>query len=59
MALMGTRDIGKGKAAAARLKDEGLRVEPVEPDVTCIDHIAGAKTYIESRFGRLDAPVNG
>jgi len=54
--LLGVRDLEKGARAVNEL--QGLNVTPVELDVTRAGHIAGAKEYIESRFGRLDVLVN-
>jgi len=57
-ALMGSRDLKKGRAIAGGLKSEGLPVEAVQLDVTRADHIAQVVAYIETRFGRLDILVN-
>lgn len=56
--LLGTRDEKRGAAAAEKLQDEGLDVQPVLLDVTNSDQIAGVRAMIENNFGRLDILVN-
>jgi len=56
--LMGARDDAKGKAAAERLKGEGIDARPVPLDVTKQDSIARAAQWIKAQFGRLDILVN-
>lgn len=52
------RNITKTRAAAALLRDEGLKVSPFQLDVTDIDSIATLLEEIEKTFGRLDILVN-
>lgn len=56
--LLGARDIAKATAAAQPLIASGLKVEPIELDVTNSAHIASAATMIQAKFGRLDILVN-
>lgn len=58
LVLMGARDLERGRAAAARLQEEGLEVEGVPLDMSSeADHRAAA-ALIEARFGHLDVLVN-
>ncbi len=56
--LLGARDIVKASAAAQPLIASGLKVEPIELDVTNSAHIASAAAMIQAKFGRLDILVN-
>ncbi len=56
--LLGARDIAKASAAAQPLIASGLKVEPIELDVTNSAHIASAAAMIQAKFGRLDILVN-
>lgn len=56
--LMGSRNETRGKAAAGKLKDDGLDVESVLLEVTNSDHIDTVKKYIEENYGKLDILVN-
>ena len=56
--LLGARDIAKAAAAAQPLIASGLKVEPIELDVTNSAHIASAAALIQAKFGRLDILVN-
>jgi NAD(P)-dependent dehydrogenase (short-subunit alcohol dehydrogenase family) len=56
--LMGARDPGRGNAAAARLKEEGLECLFVQLDVTDRASIRQAERYVARSFGRLDILVN-
>lgn len=56
--ILGSRDLEKGTAAAAKLADEGLQVIPRHLDVTDPDSIAQLATQVEQEFGRLDVLVN-
>jgi NAD(P)-dependent dehydrogenase (short-subunit alcohol dehydrogenase family) len=51
--LLGGRDAGRGRAAAAQ-----LGVEAITMDVTDEASIAAAVTHLEKAFGRLDVLVN-
>jgi NAD(P)-dependent dehydrogenase (short-subunit alcohol dehydrogenase family) len=56
--ILASRDEGRGRAAAEKLRAEGINVEPVRFDVTRPeDHQAIAK-HIEQRHGKLDILVN-
>jgi NAD(P)-dependent dehydrogenase (short-subunit alcohol dehydrogenase family) len=56
--LLGARSEKGGKEAAAKLKEEGLDVEFLLLDVSDEKTHAGAKSYIEEKFGRLDILIN-
>ncbi len=56
--LLGARDIAKATAAAQPLIASGLKVEPIELDVTNSAHIASAAAMIQAKFGRLNILVN-
>jgi NAD(P)-dependent dehydrogenase (short-subunit alcohol dehydrogenase family) len=57
--LLGSRDAQKGAEEAARLsKQNGLKVIPVQLDVTDQQSIDAAKLMVEERFGKLDVLVN-
>ena len=55
---LGSRDLGRGEAAAAKLQTQGIRVEVMELDVTKPTTIRAAADSISNRFGRLDVLVN-
>jgi len=56
--LVGARDEGRGKAAADKLKGEGIDARAVPLDVTNPDSIARTAQWIKDQFGRLDILVN-
>lgn len=56
--LLGARDEAKGKAAAAKLKAEGIDARAVKLDVVDAGDVEGAARWIEGEFGVLDALVN-
>jgi NAD(P)-dependent dehydrogenase (short-subunit alcohol dehydrogenase family) len=56
--LLAGRDAARTKAAADKLKAEGLSVEPIVLDVTKSDSIAKAVAEVESKYGHLDILVN-
>ena len=56
--LMGSRNPERGQAAAARLQDEKLSVEPITIDVTTDESIIAAADIVTSKFGRLDVLIN-
>ncbi|MFN7021385.1 MAG: SDR family oxidoreductase [Phycisphaerales bacterium] len=56
--LIGARDEGRGRAAADRLRAEGLDAHPITLDVTDRGSIDAAAASIAERFGRLDILVN-
>ena len=56
--LLTARDHGKGKAAAAALQDEGLKVEFYPLDVTDAESVQALTGHLEREVGRLDVLVN-
>jgi NAD(P)-dependent dehydrogenase (short-subunit alcohol dehydrogenase family) len=56
--ILGSRDLEKGTAAAAKLVDEGLQALPRQLDVADSDSITQLATQVEQEFGRLDVLVN-
>jgi NAD(P)-dependent dehydrogenase (short-subunit alcohol dehydrogenase family) len=57
--LLGSRDLGRGEAAAAELGTEtGGAVTAIQIDVTDLASIATAAERIRTEFGRLDLLVN-
>jgi NAD(P)-dependent dehydrogenase (short-subunit alcohol dehydrogenase family) len=58
MAVLASRDVGKGREAAAKLASEGLEPPAVELDVTNEDSIRAAVEEVLRLFGRIDVLVN-
>jgi NAD(P)-dependent dehydrogenase (short-subunit alcohol dehydrogenase family) len=57
--VIGSRDGGNGRAAAERLRSEGIAVvEAVRFDVTRPEDHATIARHLESRYGKLDILVN-
>ena len=56
--ILTARDPGKAGAAAAGLKEEGLKVVPAALDVTDARSVEEAARFVAERFGRLDVLVN-
>ncbi|HEV8003073.1 MAG TPA: SDR family NAD(P)-dependent oxidoreductase [Planctomycetaceae bacterium] len=57
--VLGSRDAGRGRAAADKLKSEGIEsVEPFQVDTTNHDDHKKVARHIEERYGRLDVLVN-
>jgi NAD(P)-dependent dehydrogenase (short-subunit alcohol dehydrogenase family) len=56
--LLTARDHGKGKAAAAALQDEGLKVEFYPLDVTDAQSVQALTGHLEREVGHLDVLVN-
>jgi NAD(P)-dependent dehydrogenase (short-subunit alcohol dehydrogenase family) len=56
--ILGARDAQKGDEAARSLQQGGLKVIPVQLDVTDQQSIDVAKLMVEERFGKLDVLVN-
>lgn len=56
--ILGSRDLAKGQEAARRVAEAGLRIFPQRLDVTDQKSINELKSWVEERFGRLDALVN-
>ncbi len=58
IAVLASRDLEKGKAAAAALASEGLDAPVVALDVTDADSIRAAVAEVLGLFGRIDVLVN-
>ncbi len=58
MSVLGSRDVGKGREAAAKLASEGLEAPAVELDVTNEQSIRAAVDEVLRLFGRIDVLVN-
>jgi NAD(P)-dependent dehydrogenase (short-subunit alcohol dehydrogenase family) len=56
--LLTARDHGRGKAAAAALHDEGLKVEFYPLDVTDAESVQALAGHLEREVGRLDVLIN-
>ena len=56
--ILGARDARRGGEAASSLRRGGLKVIPVQLDVTDQQSIDAAKRLVEERFGKLDVLVN-
>ena len=58
MSVLGSRDVAKGREAAAKLASEGLEPPAVELDVTNEESIRAAIDEVLRLFGRIDVLVN-
>ena len=56
--LLGVRNLGKGQAAAERMRNEGFQVETVHLNVTDPSTHEEVYDFIDRVFGRLDILVN-
>ncbi len=56
--LLGARDLSKGEAAAASLRQNGADARAVKLDVDAPEDYAAVASSIEAEFGRLDILVN-
>ncbi|MGI4788303.1 MAG: SDR family oxidoreductase [Janthinobacterium lividum] len=56
--VLGSRDTGRGEAAAKLLKDEGIDAHTVKLEVTEASDRDTLPDYFQSHFGRLDILVN-
>jgi NAD(P)-dependent dehydrogenase (short-subunit alcohol dehydrogenase family) len=56
--VLGARDDAKAKAAAVKLKAEGIEAHAVKLDVTNDSDVEALPAFFESKFGRLDILVN-
>jgi NAD(P)-dependent dehydrogenase (short-subunit alcohol dehydrogenase family) len=56
--VLGARDLQKGEEAASLLRQGGLKLIPVQLDVTEQQSIEAAKRLVEEQFGKLDVLVN-
>ncbi|MGZ3515744.1 MAG: SDR family NAD(P)-dependent oxidoreductase [Vulcanimicrobiaceae bacterium] len=55
--VLGSRDLNKGRAAAARI-DHQANVTPCQLDVASDDSVRAAASWVDERFARCDALVN-
>jgi NAD(P)-dependent dehydrogenase (short-subunit alcohol dehydrogenase family) len=56
--ILGSRDAGKGEAAAAKLSAEGIDARPLKLDVTSAEDRGAAVKFLEQQFGKLDILIN-
>lgn len=56
--ILGARDTQKGEEAASSLRQDGLKVIPVQLDVTDQQSIDAAKRFVEEWYGKLDVLIN-
>jgi NAD(P)-dependent dehydrogenase (short-subunit alcohol dehydrogenase family) len=56
--VIGSRDAENGKAAAEKLKAEGIRAEAVRFDVTQAADYQEVYRFFEKKYGRLDILIN-
>jgi NAD(P)-dependent dehydrogenase (short-subunit alcohol dehydrogenase family) len=56
--ILGARDIEKGEESASSLQQSGLKVIPIQLDVTEQESVEDAKFMVEEQFGRLDVLIN-
>ncbi|MBU3889818.1 SDR family oxidoreductase [Methylosinus sporium] len=56
--LLGCRDFGRGEAACAALRKEGLDVRPVQLDATDDASVSALARLIAQEYGRLDVLIN-
>jgi NAD(P)-dependent dehydrogenase (short-subunit alcohol dehydrogenase family) len=56
--VLGSRDLASGEEAARQVAEDGLRIFPKRLDVTDQKSIDELKSWVEERFGHLDALVN-
>lgn len=56
--VIGARDEGKGGAAAADLREQGIDAHAVKLDVTSKEDVARLPGFFREKFGRLDVLVN-
>ncbi len=58
LAVLGARDVDKGREAAAKLASEGLEPPVVALDVTSDTSVSAAVDEVMNLFGRIDVLVN-
>jgi NAD(P)-dependent dehydrogenase (short-subunit alcohol dehydrogenase family) len=56
--VIGSRDLEKGKAAADKLRAEGVDVEAIRFDITKPADYRESYNYFDKKFGKLDILVN-
>lgn len=57
-AVVGSRDLAKGKAAADKLRAQGLDVDVIRFDITKPADYKEAYEYFDKNYGRLDVLIN-
>ena len=57
-AILGARDLPKGEESASSLQQSGLKVIPIQLDVTEQQSVEDAKHLVEEQFGKLDVLIN-
>jgi NAD(P)-dependent dehydrogenase (short-subunit alcohol dehydrogenase family) len=57
-AVIGSRDLEKGKKVAATLRAEGADVEAIRFDLTQPAHYQEAYNYFDKQYGKLDILIN-
>lgn len=56
--IVGSRDVNRGEAAAAKLRAEGIDAQILKLDVTQAKDRDAAVNFIQEKFGKLDILVN-
>lgn len=56
--LLGSRDAGRGEAACATLRAEGLNMRAVELDTTSVASVSRLAVLVGHDYGRLDVLIN-
>ena len=56
--VIGSRDLKKGEAEAAKLRGEGLKVNAIEFDITKQADYKKAYDYFNKKYGKLDILIN-
>ncbi|HZZ39425.1 MAG TPA: SDR family oxidoreductase [Acidobacteriaceae bacterium] len=56
--VIGSRDAAKGKAAAEKLKAEGVQAEAVRFDITKTADYKEVYSYLDRKYGHLDILIN-
>jgi NADP-dependent 3-hydroxy acid dehydrogenase YdfG len=56
--FLGSRNLDKGKTAAAQIEEAGGSIQAIQLDVTDRKSLSAARQYIETKFERLDVLVS-
>ncbi|KAI1321926.1 short chain dehydrogenase/reductase family protein [Xylariaceae sp. FL0255] len=58
--ILGSRDVERGNEAVAKLRADGVTgaIDVVKIDVNNDDEVSEAVTFVEKKYGRLDALIN-
>ncbi|KAH0020195.1 hypothetical protein KCU78_g6546, partial [Aureobasidium melanogenum] len=56
--FLGSRNLDKGKTAAARIEEAGGSIQAIQLDVTDRKSLSAARQYIKTKFERLDVLVS-